>query len=81
MILIPRSIGNVYLPAGSVPRLSHLTSCNPTKSNLYFIITFATVMSEPTLYRLPTFHIPNLMSIFLSLGRLPKESVQVRGPL
>jgi hypothetical protein len=28
-----------------------------------------------------TFHVPNLISIFLSLGRLSKESVQVRGPV
>jgi hypothetical protein len=34
-------------------------------------------MSEPELYRLLTFHIPNLISIFLSLGHLSKESVQV----
>jgi hypothetical protein len=26
---------NVYSPAGSVPPLSHLTSCTPTKSNLW----------------------------------------------
>jgi hypothetical protein len=26
-----------------------------------------------------TFHVPNLMSIFFRLGRLSKESVQVRG--
>jgi hypothetical protein len=42
---------------------------------------FVTVMREPALYRLLTFHVPNLMSIFFSLGRLSKESVQVRGPL
>jgi hypothetical protein len=38
-------------------------------------------MSEPALYRLLTFPVPNLASIFLSLDRLSKESVQVRGPL
>jgi hypothetical protein len=81
MILIPLSIENVYSPAGSVPPVSHLTSCIPTKSNLYFDIYFATVMSEPALYRLLTFHMPNLISIFLSLGRLSKESVEVRDPL
>jgi hypothetical protein len=46
----------------------------PTKSNVYFYISFATVMSEPGLYRLLAFHVPNLISIFLSLGRLSKES-------
>jgi hypothetical protein len=38
-------------------------------------------MSHRALYRLLTFHLPNLMSIFLSLGRFSKESVQVRGRL
>jgi hypothetical protein len=38
-------------------------------------------MSEPALYTVLTFHVPNLMSFFLSLGRLSKESVEVRGPL
>jgi hypothetical protein len=66
---------------GSVSLLSHLTPSTPTKSNLYFNIYFETVVSEPALYRLLIFHVPNLMSIFLSLGRLSKESAQVRGPL
>jgi hypothetical protein len=38
-------------------------------------------MSQPALYRLLTFHIPNLMSIFLGLGHLSKDSIQVRGSL
>jgi hypothetical protein len=37
-------------------------------------------MSEPAIYRLLTIHVPNLMSTFLSSGRLYKESFQVRGP-
>jgi hypothetical protein len=53
-------------------------SCTPTTSCLYFDSSFATVMSEPALFRLLTFHIPNLMSIFLSLGHLSKESVHVQ---
>jgi hypothetical protein len=44
---------------------------------MYFDISFTTVTSEPELYRLLTFHIPNLISIFLSLSHLSKESVQV----
>jgi hypothetical protein len=39
---------------------------------LYFDISFSIVMSEPDLYRLLTFHVPNLMSIFCSLGHLSK---------
>jgi hypothetical protein len=35
MVLIPLSIKDVYSPAGTVPLPSHLTSCTPTKSNLY----------------------------------------------
>jgi hypothetical protein len=38
-------------------------------------------MSELTLYRLRKFHVPNLMSIFLSLRRISNESIQVRCPL
>jgi hypothetical protein len=37
-------------------------------------------MSEPALYGLLTFHVSNLIPLFLSLGRLSKKSVQVRGP-
>jgi hypothetical protein len=67
----------IRLPVRCHP--SHLTSCTPTKSNLYFDIYFTTVMSKPSLYRLLIFHVPNLMSIFLSIHRLSKESIQ--GPL
>jgi hypothetical protein len=38
-----------------VPPLFRLTSFMPTKSNLYINMSFATVMSEPALYRLLTF--------------------------
>jgi hypothetical protein len=39
----------------------------------------ATVLSDPALYILLTFHVPNLKSIFLRLGPLSKKSVHVRG--
>jgi hypothetical protein len=81
MILIPLSIEKFVSLAGLVPHLSHLTSYTPTKSSLYFHISFATVMSEPVLYRLLTFYLPNLISVFLSVGHLPKESAQVQGSL
>jgi hypothetical protein len=45
MVLIPLPIENVYSPAGTVPPLFLLTSCTPTKSNLYFDISSATVLS------------------------------------
>jgi hypothetical protein len=59
---------------------SHLTSYNPTESNLYFGIYFATFMSGLTLYRFLTFHVPNL-NHFPKWGRLSKESVKVWEPL
>jgi hypothetical protein len=77
MVLIPLSIQNVYSPAGTVPLPSHLT-CTPTKSNLYLDSSLETVIREPALYKLLTFHVPKLLSIFLCLGRSSKESVQVR---
>jgi hypothetical protein len=71
---------HVYSPAGSVTTLSHLTSITLTKSNLYFHCYFVTVMSEPFLYRFLTFHLPNLISNFLSLGCLYEEFFQFLGP-
>jgi hypothetical protein len=46
-----------------------------------FDSSFATVMSEPALYILLSFHILNLISIFVSLDHLSKEFIQVWGPL
>jgi hypothetical protein len=52
-----------------VPSLSHLTSCKPTKSNLYLANSLAaTAVHELALYRLITSQVPNLM--LLSLLRL-----------
>jgi hypothetical protein len=62
-----------------LPPPSHLTSCTPTKSVLYFQISSTTAVTEPAQYRLLTFQVPNLVSIFFRLGRLTKESVKVRG--
>ena len=45
--------------------LSHLTSCTPTKSNLYPANSLAVAVSESVLYRLLTFHVPPKMSLFL----------------
>jgi hypothetical protein len=61
-----------------VPPPCHLTSCTPTKSNLFFDSYFDTVTSEPALYKLLTFHVPSLMSLFRRLGCLSKESVRSR---
>jgi len=45
--------------------LSHVPSnlC-PTKSNVYFTNRLATALSDLDLYRLLTFHVSNLMSVF-----------------
>ena len=63
-----------------MPPLSHLTSCTPTKSNLYLANSLAAAVSQTALYRLLTFHVPNLMSLFRCL-LLTKVSVQFRGLL
>jgi hypothetical protein len=58
----------IQSPALTLPRLSHATSCTPTKSNLYRANSLATVVSDPDLHRLLTFHVPNLMCLFHCLG-------------
>ena len=63
-----------------MPPLSYITSCTSTRSNLYLANSLAAAVSEPALYRLLTFHVPILMSLFCCLGRT-KVSVQVRGLL
>ena len=57
-----------------MPPLSHLTSYTPTKSNLYLANSLAAAVSEPSIYRLLTFHIQNLMPIFRSLYRSEYQS-------
>jgi hypothetical protein len=73
MIFIPFSIEKCIFACWFYP------TCTPTKSNLYLEISSATALSEPAQYILLTFQVPNLISIFFRLGRLSKESVQVRG--
>jgi len=57
------------------PSLSHLTFRTPTKSNLYLANSLASAVSEPNLYRLLIFHVPNHMSNFQSLGHNKDESM------
>jgi hypothetical protein len=66
-------------PASLVPPLSHLISCTPTKSSVYFDTSFAIVTSDFDLHRLLTCQVPNPIPIFFSLGSLPKGSAKVRG--
>jgi hypothetical protein len=54
------------------------TSCTPSKSNLHLVNSLAATIREPALYRLLTFQVPNLMSLFRCVGHT-KVSVQVWG--
>ena len=59
------SLKKIIIPyALTVPSLSHLTSCTPNKFNLYLANSLAAAVTEPALYRLLTFHVPNGMSLF-----------------
>jgi hypothetical protein len=77
MIFIPFSTGKSIIPW---PRSAYfvLTSCTPTKSNWYLAYHLTTVISDPDLYRLLRFHIPNLVSLFNRLSRI-EGSVRFRG--
>jgi hypothetical protein len=73
----------VYSSAGSVPPLFHLFFCTPTKFTFYSYLhsSLKTVIRKPALYKLLTFHNPNLMSVFNRLSCSCRESVEVRGSL
>jgi hypothetical protein len=60
-----------------MPPLSHLTSCTPSKSNLYLTNYLSAAVFKPALHRFLTFQVPNLMSFFRRLGRT-RALVQVR---
>ena len=53
---------------------SHLISCTPTRSILYFSISLVTELRAPSLCRLLTIQVPEHMSIFLPLS-LPRPCV------
>ena len=81
MIFISFSIEKIIIPCSyCVPPLSHLTSCTPTKSNLYLANSLAAAVSERAPHRLLTFQVPNLVSLFRCVGHT-KVSAQVRGLL
>jgi hypothetical protein len=61
----------------SVLSLSHLIYSTATKTNLCFNSSFATLMSQSTLYVCLNSHVPYLMPHFLILGRLPKKEICV----
>jgi hypothetical protein len=51
----------------------------PVNLTYILIVFFYIVTSEPAPYKLITFQVPNLTSIFRRLGRFSKQSIQVRG--
>jgi hypothetical protein len=78
MILIPFSIEKVYSLVGSMPPPSLLISYTHTNANLYFDSSLGIIIKEPALYKLLTFQVPILLSIFHRLGHLLIEPIQVR---
>ena len=78
MIFVSFSLKKIEFPALTVRPLPHLTFCSPTKSNLYLANSLDTVVSDPDLYRLLTYQVSNLMSLFHCLGHT-KGSVQACG--
>jgi hypothetical protein len=67
----------VYSPTGSVPRLSHLTSCSPTKYNIFW---HSFPICHERTCRLQTSYIPRTKS-HIRLCLLSKEFFQVWDPL
>jgi hypothetical protein len=78
MIFVSFSIEKNIIPCFTVLPFSHLTFCTHIKSNLYFANSLASVVSEPDLYGLHTFHVPNLISLSNYIG-LTKLSILVQG--
>jgi hypothetical protein len=78
MIFLPFAIEKSILPGSYRPFFVPPNPCTPAKSNLYLANSLASVISNPDLYMLLTFHVPKLISLFHSWGRT-KELVQVRG--
>jgi len=78
MIFVSFSIEKNYNPCSNCAPLSHLTSCTPTKSNLYLVHSLAASVRELDLYMLLTSRVPNVMTLFHCVDRT-EGSVQVRG--
>jgi hypothetical protein len=55
-----------------------VTSGIPPKPNVHHNIYLEAVIREPALYNILIFYVPNSLSIFFALDRLPKESVKFR---
>jgi len=70
MIFISFSIEKNIVPCS----LFHLTSCTPTKSNLYLANSLTAAVSKPALYSLLTFHVPKKMFLFLLHDISPRNT-------
>jgi hypothetical protein len=57
-----------------VSSLSNLTYCALPKSNLYYVISFATVVSEPAAYRLLTCQVPKYFPFLKSFVRILRSA-------
>ena len=78
VIFISFSIEKIIIPCSYCALFVPPNLCTPTKSDLYLANSLAAVINEPALYRLLTFQVPNLISLFRCLGRT-RVSIQVRG--
>ena len=63
------STEKIIVPCSSCAPFVPPNLCTPTKSDLYQANSLAAAVSEPALYRLLMFHVPNKMSLFLCLVR------------
>ena len=77
MIFVSFSIEKTIIPHTYLALFVPTNLPIPTKSNLYLANSLAAAVSEPALYRLLTFHVPNLASLFRCLG-CTKVSIQVQ---
>jgi hypothetical protein len=78
---ISHPIHVIYIlhPAESVSHMTHMTICIPTKPNLQFKNSLATIFAEPDLETL-TITLPNVMSVSRYLS-CREGSVQVQNPV
>jgi len=65
MIFISFSIEKIIVPCSYCVPFVPPNLLHPTKSNLYLANSLAAAVSEASLYRPLTFHVPNKMSLFL----------------
>ena len=77
MIFVSISIEKIIIPCSYRAPIVPSNLLHTCQFNLHLVNSLAVAVSEPALYRLLTFHVPNLRSLFRCLGRT-KVSVQTR---